>query len=79
MPILNTGQTFGAKEQVTSTKLENIADLASFASGAVDGSTTELTTGATPNHRRNPRHLRQGLRHYHSKACQLWCYHGKNC
>lgn len=48
MPILSTGQTFGATEQVTSTKLENIADLASFASGAVDGSTTELTTDATP-------------------------------
>lgn len=46
MAVLSTGQTFGATEQVTSTKLENIADLATFASGAVDGSSTALSSGA---------------------------------
>lgn len=48
MGVLLTGKDFGATEQVTSDKLEKIANDATFTSSAVDGSTTELTTGATP-------------------------------
>jgi len=46
MPILSKGYTFTSTEQVTSTKLGNLVDSATFASGAVDGSTTELSGGS---------------------------------
>lgn len=45
MAILVTGNTFADGDQVTSTKLNNIANAATFASGAVDGITTTLTGG----------------------------------
>lgn len=45
MAILVTGNTFADGDQVTSTKLNNIANAATFASGAVDGTTTTLTGG----------------------------------
>lgn len=45
MAILVTGNTFADGDQVTSTKLNNIANAATFASGAVDGTTTTLTAG----------------------------------
>lgn len=45
MAILVTGNTFADGDQVTSTKLNNIANAATFASGAVDGATTTLTAG----------------------------------
>ena len=45
MAILVTGNTFGDGDQVTSTKLNNIANAATFASGAVDSTTTTLTAG----------------------------------
>lgn len=45
MAILVTGNTFADGDQVTSTKLNNIANAATFASGAVDGTTTTLTSG----------------------------------
>jgi len=46
MAILSTGNTFGATDTVTSTKLNNIADAATF-DDPVDDSTLELiTTGA---------------------------------
>lgn len=45
MAILVTGNTFADGEQVTSTKLNDIANAATFASGAVDGTTTTLTGG----------------------------------
>lgn len=46
MPILAKGYTFTTTEQVTSTKLGNLVDNASFASGAVDGITTDLSSGS---------------------------------
>ena len=46
MAILSTGNTFGATDTVTSTKLNNIANAATFASGAVDNVSTELSGGA---------------------------------
>jgi hypothetical protein len=46
MAILSKGYTFTSTEQVTSTKLGNLVDLATFASGAVDGVTTELSGGS---------------------------------
>ena len=46
MPILSKGYTFGATEQVTSTKLGNLVDAATFASGAVDGVSTDLSSGS---------------------------------
>lgn len=46
MPILSKGTTFTSPDTVTSSKLNNLVDLATFASGAVDGSTTELSGGA---------------------------------
>lgn len=46
MAILSKGYTFGSTEQVTSTKLGNLVDSATFASGAVDGVSTELSSGA---------------------------------
>ena len=45
MAILVTGNTFADGDQVTSSKLNNIANAATFASGAVDGTTTTLTGG----------------------------------
>ena len=45
MAILTTGNTFADGDQVTSTKLNNIANAATFASGAVDDSTTQLSSG----------------------------------
>ena len=46
MPILLKGYTFTAAEQVTSTKLSNLVDSSTFTSGAVDGVTTDLSSGA---------------------------------
>ena len=46
MPILSKGYSFGSTEQVTSTKLGNLVDAAAFTTGAVDGTTTELSGGA---------------------------------
>lgn len=46
MPILSKGYTFTAAEQVTSTKLGNLVDSSTFTSGAVDGVTTDLSSGA---------------------------------
>lgn len=46
MAILTKGYSFGTNEQVTSTKLGNLVDLATFASGSVDGVTTELSSGS---------------------------------
>jgi len=46
MAILTTGNTFADGDQVTSDKLNNIANAATFASGAVDDSTTQLSSGA---------------------------------
>ena len=45
MAILATGNTFADGDQVTSTKLNNIADAATFAADAVDDSTTALSGG----------------------------------
>jgi len=46
MAILTTGNTFSDGDQVTSTKLNNIANGAAFASGSVDDSTTQISGGA---------------------------------
>ncbi len=46
MPILSKGYSFTSTEQVTSTKLGNLVDNATFVSGATDGVTTELSGGA---------------------------------
>ncbi len=46
MPILSKGYTFTSTEQVTSTKLGNLVDNATFVSGAVDGITTDLSGGS---------------------------------
>ena len=46
MAILATGNTFSDGDQVTSTKLNNSVNNATFASGAVDDSTTSLSSGA---------------------------------
>jgi|11_taG_2_1085331.scaffolds.fasta_scaffold35079_2 hypothetical protein len=46
MAILNKGQTFSDGEQVTSTKLNTAVDGATFASGAVDDVSTQLSGGA---------------------------------
>ena len=46
MSILSKGYTFGSTEQVTSTKLGNLVDAATFASGAVDGVSTDLSSGS---------------------------------
>jgi hypothetical protein len=46
MAILVTGNTFATNDQVTATKLNNVANAATFASGAVDDSTTQLSGGA---------------------------------
>jgi len=46
MAILNKGQTFSDGEQVTSGKLNTAVDGATFASGAVDDVSTQLSGGA---------------------------------
>ena len=46
MAILNKGQTFSGGEQVTSAKLNTAVDGATFASGAVDDVSTQLSGGA---------------------------------
>lgn len=46
MAILVKGKTFTSTEQVTSTKLHQLVDSATFDTGAVDNSTTALSGGA---------------------------------
>jgi hypothetical protein len=46
MAILATGNTYAANDQVTSTNLNAAVNSATFASGAVDGVTTQLSSGA---------------------------------
>lgn len=46
MPILTKGYTFTSTEQVTSVKLGNLVDSATFASGAIDGISTDLSSGS---------------------------------
>jgi hypothetical protein len=45
MPILSKGQTFVNGDTVTSTKLNNLVDLATLAAGCVDGVSTTLVGG----------------------------------
>jgi hypothetical protein len=45
MSVLTKGVTFANNEQITSTRLNNLVDQATFASGAVDGSTMQLING----------------------------------
>ena len=45
MPILSKGYTFTSTDTVTSTKLNNVVDLATFADGCVDDTTTSLVGG----------------------------------
>ena len=45
MAILSKGTTYSDGDQVTSTNLNALVDSATFASGAVDDSTTQLSTG----------------------------------
>ena len=44
MAILTKGHTFNSGDQVTSANLNNLADNATFASGSVDNSTTQLSS-----------------------------------
>ncbi len=46
MAILIKGTDFSTGDQVTATNLDNLVDLATFDSGAVDNSTTQLSSGA---------------------------------
>ena len=46
MAILNKGQTFSDGEQVTSSKLNTLVDGATFATGAVDDVSTQLSGGS---------------------------------
>jgi hypothetical protein len=46
MAILVTGNTYAANDQVTSTNLNAAVNSAIFASGAVDGVTTQLSSGS---------------------------------
>lgn len=46
MPILTKGVDFTTGDQVTAANLDNLVDAATFASGAVDNSTTALSGGA---------------------------------
>jgi len=46
MAILNTGTTYVTNDQVTATNLNAAVNGATFASGAVDGATTQLSGGA---------------------------------
>jgi hypothetical protein len=45
MAILSKGKTFTSGDQVTATSLNELVDNATFASGAVDDSTTQLSSG----------------------------------
>ena len=45
MAILSKGTTYSDGDQVTSTNLNALVDSATFASGAVDDSTTQLSGG----------------------------------
>ena len=45
MPILSKGHTFANADTVTSTKLNNLVDAATFAAGCVDGVSTTLVGG----------------------------------
>ena len=45
MPILSKGHTFANADTVTSTKLNNLVDLATFTSGCVDDTSTALVGG----------------------------------
>jgi hypothetical protein len=46
MAILSKGATIVADTQVSATNLNNLVDAATFVSGAVDGTTTQLSSGA---------------------------------
>ncbi len=46
MPILTKGVDFTTGDQVTAANLDNLVDAATFAAGAVDNSTTQLSSGA---------------------------------
>ena len=46
MPILVTGNTYAANDQVTSTNLNAAVNSATFASGAVDDVSTQLSSGS---------------------------------
>jgi hypothetical protein len=46
MPILTKGSTFATGNQVTAANLNALVDSATFAAGAVDTVTTELSSGA---------------------------------
>lgn len=46
MPILSKGSTFATGNQVTAANLNALVDSATFAAGAVDTITTELSSGA---------------------------------
>ena len=46
MAVLSKGTTFATGDQVTAGKLNNLADNATFASGAVDDVSTQLSSGA---------------------------------
>ena len=47
MAIITTGNNFQATDAVTNTKLNNIANAATFVAGAVDGTSLELISGGT--------------------------------
>jgi len=46
MAVISKGTTFATGDQVTAVKLNNLADAATFASGAVDSVSTQLSGGA---------------------------------
>ena len=46
MAVISKGETFATGDQVTALKLNNLADNATFASGAVDNVSTQLSGGA---------------------------------
>jgi len=46
MAVISKGQTFSTGDQVTAGKLNNLADNATFASGAVDNVSTQLSGGS---------------------------------
>lgn len=46
MPILAKGTDFSTGQQVTAANLDNLVDAATFDTGAVDNSTTQLSSGA---------------------------------
>ena len=49
MAIITTGNNFGATDAVTNTKLNNIANAATFVAGAVDGTSLELISSGDDN------------------------------